>query len=57
MSKDVANVETPEIEVTPAMIEAGVNSLKSHYHELRSSLEDVYPKIVETLYRSMAAVR
>ena len=44
----------PEIEVTPEMIEAGIDELTAHY-----PLDDAseFPEIVRTVYAAMEGVR
>ena len=44
----VANVDVPEIEITPEMIEAGVDALTRHYifefdpSEIRAAIKDAF---------------
>ncbi len=46
-----------EIEVTPEMIEAGIDALMGRYLDLTAPELDLYPEIVGTVYRAMAAAR
>lgn len=52
MSDDIANVELSEIEVTPAMIEAGERALCGV-----SLIEDDWGSIVFDVYTAMSAAR
>ena len=57
MSEGIANVGDSEIEITPEMIEAGVEELYGHpiaAHE--PSTEEVCEAVIET-YRAMALLR
>lgn len=45
-----------EIEVTPEMIDAGVDVLSAAYLAMYDG-SDVFPQIVQTVYRRMVAVR
>ncbi len=47
----------PEIEVTPEMIEAGVNLLGESYLEIRRPSETTYSTLVVEIYRRMEAAR
>ena len=46
-----------EIEITPAMTEAGLDALKSRYQDLVCPEVDAYPEIVKTVYLAMAEAR
>ena len=56
MSESIANVSVVEIEVTPEMIEAGIDALASHYLNLSEGLAG-FPEIVRTVFSAMVEAR
>jgi hypothetical protein len=57
VSAESAEAGAPVIEVTPAMIAAGMDALTSRYQDLVWPELDLYPEILCTVYRAMVASR
>ena len=52
--EDIVSVDVPEIEVTPEMIEVGVEEL--YCHDIMEPTDEAMKKAVSAVYRVMASV-